>query len=956
VNGTCQWVLSHSQYLQWYTHTHDDLLWISADPGCGKSVFAKSLVENELRTTDEHTVCYFFFKDNEQQDGLTTALCALLHQLFSRQPQLIHHAIPAWDKTGDKVTKEVAELWRILLAAARDDQVHDVTCVLDALDECRLSDRRVLIDMLAGFYTQTSRSPSGTRRGRLKFLITSRPYDDIQFEFQKTLDNLPTIRLRGEEENDAIHQEIDLVIRMRVAQLATNLKLDGQTKDRLETRLLEMEHRTYLWLYLAIEGIHETYRRSVRPKETVIDSLPLTVKDAYEKILSRVPQKYADTVKSIFRIVVGARRPLSIQEMAIALGIATSVASTSLAQAQLDPQWIERSIRYWCGLFVFINHDRIYLIHQTAKEFLISGSYSGTSLSGWKHCLDLRGIEREMTRICVEFLCLEDVWPTAQSLIQQFQQFQEYQKVDDFLEKDNHVQSLLAYSAEHWPSHLREACLCQDDSVVSRILPFYQVDSKMYHLWFPIFWRATRSYNTLPEMSGIRLGGLLGHENILELTLEGKEYTDIDESDEEGWTALIWASQCGHETVVEILVDVGADVNAQGGEYGNALCAASDGGHGKIVQMLVEAGADVNAQGGYYGNALQVASSGGHEKVVQMLIDAGADVNAQGGRYGNALQAASEGGHEKIVQMLVDMGADVNAQGGRYGNALQAASDGGHGKIVQILVDARADVNAQGGRYGNALYATSEGGHGKIVQMLIDVGVDVNAQGGRYGNALQAASEGGHEKIVQMLVDVGADVNAQGGEYGNALCAASDGGHGKIVQMLVEAGVDVNAPGGLYGNALWAASASGHKKVVQMLVDAGVDVNGQGGEYGNALQAASEGGHEKIVQTLLDSGADVNAQGGEYGNALCAASDGGHGKIVQMLVEAGADVNAQVGYYGNALQVASARGHEEVVQTLLDSGADVNAQGGEYVNALQAASEGGHGTVVQILRSKILSK
>jgi ankyrin repeat protein len=46
------------------------------------------------------------------------------------------------------------------------------------------------------------------------------------------------------------------------------------------------------------------------------------------------------------------------------------------------------------------------------------------------------------------------------------------------------------------------------------------------------------------------------------------------------------------------------------------------------VQMLLDAGADVNAQGGYCGNALQAASWGGHEEVVQMLLAAGADVNA----------------------------------------------------------------------------------------------------------------------------------------------------------------------------------------------------------------------------------------------------------------------------------------------------------------------------------------
>ena len=68
-----------------------------------------------------------------------------------------------------------------------------------------------------------------------------------------------------------------------------------------------------------------------------------------------------------------------------------------------------------------------------------------------------------------------------------------------------------------------------------------------------------------------------------------------------------------------------------------------------VVKMLLDAGADVNAQGGEYGNALQTASSRGHEAVVKLLLENGADVNAQGGEYGNALQAASQGGHEQAV-------------------------------------------------------------------------------------------------------------------------------------------------------------------------------------------------------------------------------------------------------------------------------------------------------------------
>jgi hypothetical protein len=121
--------------------------------------------------------------------------------------------------------------------------------------------------------------------------------------------------------------------------------------------------------------------------------------------------------------------------------------------------------------------------------------------------------------------------------------------------------------------------------------------------------------------------------------------------------------------VTLVLAGGGADVNAQGGHYGNALQAASARGYTTIVQQLLERGADVNAQGGYYGNALQAASAGGYAVVVQQLLERGADVNAQGGFYGNALQAASAGGHATIVQQLLERGADVKVQGGRSGNA-----------------------------------------------------------------------------------------------------------------------------------------------------------------------------------------------------------------------------------------------------------------------------------------------
>jgi ankyrin repeat protein len=43
-----------------------------------------------------------------------------------------------------------------------------------------------------------------------------------------------------------------------------------------------------------------------------------------------------------------------------------------------------------------------------------------------------------------------------------------------------------------------------------------------------------------------------------------------------------------------------------------------------MAMLLLDKGADINAQGGRYGNALQAASEGGQEQVVKMLLGAGA--------------------------------------------------------------------------------------------------------------------------------------------------------------------------------------------------------------------------------------------------------------------------------------------------------------------------------------------
>lgn len=138
-----------------------------------------------------------------------------------------------------------------------------------------------------------------------------------------------------------------------------------------------LEHRTYLWLHLVIQDIENTFNRSLQPDSVSIESLllPPSVEDAYEKILTSVPKTQKEVVTHIFHIIVGAHRPLTISEMAMALDILHRRNPQSFVEFKIVEGRLKALIRDLCELFIFINHIKIYLIHQTTKEFLVKRGF-----------------------------------------------------------------------------------------------------------------------------------------------------------------------------------------------------------------------------------------------------------------------------------------------------------------------------------------------------------------------------------------------------------------------------------------------------------------------------------------------------------------------------------------------------------------------------------------------------
>lgn len=292
-----------------------------------------------------------------------------------------------------------------------------------------------------------------------------------------------------------------------------------------------------------------------------------------------------------------------------------------------------------------------------------------------------------------------------------------------------------------------------------------------------------------------------------------------EESDEPCWTPLQLAARNGRVAEVQELLrtgDAASIVNeAPRGYYGQtALQAACIQGHEDVVKLLLDTGADVHFCGGnnMQRTALQFACGQGNEKIIDMLLRHGSEINMAHGngaqrhsgddrrpttvtRYNGrtALQAAAERGHVAIVEKLLRLGADVNAlpspSHGR--TALQGASENGFSNIVTILLNQGADVNGPAARYSGltALQGASLNGHVDVIRLLARAGADMSLQGGKcYGTALHAAAEGGRVGAIEALVEVGADVNAVSSRGLTPRQSASRKGQERAAHVLRELG------------------------------------------------------------------------------------------------------------------------------------------------------------------------
>ncbi len=898
--GTCLWFLENQRFGDWLASDSSDLLWVTADPGCGKSVLSRSLIDNELQSGPSRTTCYFFFKDVGEQRSATNAICALLHQLCTQNRSVLQQVVHDYQSNGNQLTHSFAWLWKTFRAATSRPEAGEIICILDALDECEEQGKGTLIESLNAFYTTRSGFA-----GLVKFLVTSRPYYDIEESFDELV-----IRLSGEDESEQIGKEIDLVIRDRVPRIAAKKKFDRETQNALQERLLATESRTYLWLYLALADIEKAFG-IINPKKMreFVDRVPKSVDEAYEAMLKRSPQP--EQAWKLLHIVLASVRPLNLQEVNMAFNLEEG--QKSYEDVDLIPEMsLQSHIKNVCGLILTIHDSYLYLLHQTAKEFLVASSDPSpvekplvSKMGAWKHTMESSESNFILARICMTYLLFSIF--ESNYFTPKISPKRSYMP-----DRENHP--FLSYAARNWPTHFR---LAKDTHELS--LAWHDIcntESNRFKLWI----YDLKKFNVYVKLDAYLEGAdsfdvacLLGHDTIVKQLL--RPDTDLEKyrATHQG-TFLARAAREGYNAVVDTLISHGASINTEDALGCTPLFYGAESGSETVVQSLLRAGAFVDAKNHRSGTPLYIAASMDYEAVAKLLLCNGASLDTTDAYGRTPLFSAVEGSSVNIVNMMLDKGASVDIRDNDGRTPLFSAADDSSVDIVNIMLDKGASVDVRDNDGLTPLSYAAWKNDGRMVQLLLHKARRADCSDLILTN-LEPDGEHMQELMVNILMEVcSLDVKISGGM--TALHNAARSGWDIRVQKLLEKGASANMKDADGFTALASAAHNEHAKVVRVLLAHGASVDVKDSLCCTPLMDAVQCCGKDIVQLLLENGALVNIRDELCKTPLHHAADYGRGEITQMLLDAGADPNALDPDDQKPLDVAKQKGHQDVVELL----------------------------------------
>lgn len=322
------------------------------------------------------------------------------------------------------------------------------------------------------------------------------------------------------------------------------------------------------------------------------------------------------------------------------------------------------------------------------------------------------------------------------------------------------------------------------------------------------------------------------HLRLIAASAQANEARVRDILTEEPWTtngdhdalrqALQKAAARGKLSLVQLLLQHGADANTRRDGEVSALVKAADAGHVAVVLELLAQEADPNWRNRNGQTALFSSSMRGHNQVVKALLEGGANVKARDkeGRTALSFLASEKPGKWNLetLKLLLENGADVEVRDQVERTPLLWAATAGNVQLANILLEYGANIAAANNRGRTALHLASESNHQDLVELLLRRGADVSATSDGGWTALHNAAQRGNTPIVSLLLDANANVNAELSNGMTALHWAAFSGHEEVVKLMLDkANPNLAIKDSFDRTPMLCAAEKYHAEIVQLL-------------------------------------------------------------------------------------------------------------------------------------------
>ncbi|KAI4212329.1 MAG: hypothetical protein LQ351_004899 [Letrouitia transgressa] len=218
----------------------------------------------------------------------------------------------------------------------------------------------------------------------------------------------------------------------------------------------------------------------------------------------------------------------------------------------------------------------------------------------------------------------------------------------------------------------------------------------------------------------LHIASMEGHTDIVKLLLS--ELTTTELKEKSGKTALDWALENGHLSVVDVLWQAKKNDPSNYIMRGNYLKRAARKGDVKMVAYWLKQGEEIDSHDSDdKRTALHFAAMRGRKDVALMLLESGADPDFRDRNGSTPIQSAAFWFHENLVLALVRSGKfDLSQADNRKRTLLHLVALRGFSELVPTLLKMHANPMAQDNRGHTPLHMATINNRTKAAQSLAD--------------------------------------------------------------------------------------------------------------------------------------------------------------------------------------------------------------------------------------------